>query len=209
MTEDGDAAALSADEEEEDDADVIFLEARVRLSEGDFFAAFDHVPGLRVWRAWLWMQPIGALLFLVGSPLPMSRSWLPALGMAAGALPLALFVSWLRRRWAAEAFGVFGPRQICFRFDTDGFEVESNAARERHAWRRLEGVVETERALLLFPTANRLCLLPWRTLEAAEAEQLKALVRANVRRGAPSTPWLKPLLIWLAVCAVLLLLLDR
>jgi hypothetical protein len=155
------------------------------------------------------MQPIGALLFLVASPLPASRTWPYALVMAVGYLPLLLLVGWLRRRWAAGAFGVFGPRQISFRFDADGFEVESNAARERHTWRRLEGAVETEHALLLFPSASRLCLLPWRALKTADAEELKALVRASVRRGAPRTPWLKPLLIWLALSAGLLLLFSR
>lgn len=194
---------------EDDDADDLVLEARARLSEADFFAAFHHVPGLRVWRAWLWMQPIGALLFLVASPMPASRSWPYALVMAAATLPFALLVGWLRRRWAAEAFGAFGPRQVVFRFDADGFEVESSATRERHRWTRLEGLVETEQALLLFPSASRLCLLPWRALEIADAERLKALVRASVRRGAPGTPWLKPLLIWLVVCAALLLLLSR
>ena len=194
---------------EDDDDDDFELEARVRLSEADFFAAFHHVPGLRVWRAWLWMLPIGALLFLVASPMPASRAWPYALVMAGATLPFALLVAWLRRRWAVEAFGAFGPRQICFRIDEAGFEVESSAVRERHSWSRLAGAVETEQALLLFPGSNRLCLLPWRALEVADAEQLKALVRAQVRRGAPRTPWLKPLLIWLAVCAALLLLFPR
>ena len=87
--------------------------------------------------------------------------------------------------------------------------MESSAARERYAWARLEGAVETDQALLLFPSSSRLCLVPWRAIEAGEVDDLKQLVRASVKRGSPGTPWLKPLLIWVAVCAALLLLLGR
>lgn len=193
-----------AEDDAHDDDDVV-VEARVRLTESDFFEAFQHVPQFAVWRSWLWCQPLGGLLLLVASPMPMARSWPYALACAGGVLPFFVFVRWLRRRWADQAFAHFGPRQVSFRLDRRGFELTSSLGRERHEWLAMERVVHSAQATLLFPSARKLYLLPRRALDARTAQAVDELM-GEVEPRPRSGLWRKLLLVWLVALGICLLL---
>ena len=95
-------------------------------------------------------------------------------------------------------------RSIRFRFDSQGFDVETQDARSSFKYRALYRYVEGDNALLLYTHDNIAQLFPKRCFDVRELDQVRAWLLAGVTPRKRKNPLLRAVVLWLILIVMLL-----
>jgi hypothetical protein len=171
------------------------------LSLADFTHAIRYEPRTR--QLLRWANLIGA----VSLPLGVWLMTTPAFGMGLGAfvLGVACFAAHGAPEQAAARWFAKTPREarsVRYTLSAAGLIIVSDAARESHPFRSLEGFHEAPEAFLVWVSSRSFLIVPKRAFVPEELPRIAARFESEV--GAP--PALPPFWSWLALAVVLALL---
>lgn len=190
----------------EAEEDSILIRGGAELRESDFTEAWSFVPAFRrVKHFWLWSSfvvVVSAVLTTAGGEQDVDvLTVLPLVVVVV--LQLGL-LRWAPGAWAKWSLAGLGAERVGFRFDDQGFQVDSSRRQLRLDWAGISRYVETPASLLVFTRSFSPFVAPKRAFSESDLERLLALLSDRTPPKPSKTRGRKLLVLWAAALLVFL-----
>lgn len=176
------------------------------LQADDLQQAIADMPENR-WLRWL---PLIIVLPIVGFTL---RDGLTTASLVPGGVTVlivvvvVLLLPWFKGA-ARRQFRATRPeaRHIRFRFDAEGFDVETRDSRSSFNFRALYGFVEGDHAFLLYTHSNIAQIFPKRAFSPDELDRVRAWLQAGVTPFKRKNPLVRLVVLWALLIVMFLVI---